>query len=57
MLRNEDRLYHVIVSFPSICANQFLVLKCKYFLFFIFLLIFFIVIQKLNTEAFEKKLI
>lgn len=30
MLRHEDRLYHIVISFPSICARQFFIFKCKY---------------------------
>ncbi|CAF0785896.1 unnamed protein product [Brachionus calyciflorus] len=29
MLRHEDRLYHIVVSFPSICAKQFLICKFR----------------------------
>lgn len=29
MIKNEERLYHVVVSFPSICAKEFLILKFK----------------------------
>lgn len=29
MLRNEERLYHIFVSFPVVCDKQFLILKFK----------------------------